>query len=299
MSWDDKVIWSEGMFLQPQHFQQHDRYLERLLEGRTAPLQGHGWGFTRIELDAAALAIGKIQLASARGIFPDGTPFDFPQSDLTPSALDIGPEQTTNWSCWRCRCAGRARTKPAMATMSVHADPLFRRRHRREGLERVGSRQRADTSRALAMRLALKRDTADAYATLGVVRVKERRADNQVVLHQTYIPPVLDVRRPDPCQLCPRPPRPAAPARRSAGHAAGPPGSRRRRRDRRFPDLQTINRYEPLFAHLDGPLARPSGAAVRDPAGTRRRPLDLQPREPAPMCFPLLQHDDLEGASSR
>ena len=28
MSWDNKVVWSEGMFLRPQHFQQHDRYLE-------------------------------------------------------------------------------------------------------------------------------------------------------------------------------------------------------------------------------------------------------------------------------
>ena len=56
MSWDDKVIWSEGMFLQPQHFQQHDRYVERLLEARTRPLLGNGWGFTSVELDPAAAA---------------------------------------------------------------------------------------------------------------------------------------------------------------------------------------------------------------------------------------------------
>ncbi|MCP6146127.1 hypothetical protein, partial [Pseudomonas aeruginosa] len=27
MSWNNRVVWSEGMFLRPQHFQQHDRYL--------------------------------------------------------------------------------------------------------------------------------------------------------------------------------------------------------------------------------------------------------------------------------
>ncbi len=78
MSWNSKVIWSEGMFLQPQHLQQHDRYIEKLLEGRTRPIAAYGWGFSALVLDEAALALGKVAISSARGIFPDGTPFDFP-----------------------------------------------------------------------------------------------------------------------------------------------------------------------------------------------------------------------------
>ncbi|MFT5591305.1 MAG: type VI secretion system protein ImpJ, partial [Bradyrhizobium sp.] len=34
MSWNSKVVWSEGMLLQPQHLQQHDRYLQAQLEAR-------------------------------------------------------------------------------------------------------------------------------------------------------------------------------------------------------------------------------------------------------------------------
>ena len=34
MSWYSKVVWSEGLFLRPQHFQQQDRYLEHLLQAR-------------------------------------------------------------------------------------------------------------------------------------------------------------------------------------------------------------------------------------------------------------------------
>ncbi|MGE8309571.1 MAG: hypothetical protein ACN6QR_08525, partial [Pseudomonas protegens] len=26
MSWNNRVVWSEGMFIGTQHFQQHDRY---------------------------------------------------------------------------------------------------------------------------------------------------------------------------------------------------------------------------------------------------------------------------------
>ena len=32
MSWYSKVVWSEGLFLRPHHFQQSDRYLENLLD---------------------------------------------------------------------------------------------------------------------------------------------------------------------------------------------------------------------------------------------------------------------------
>ena len=31
MSWFSKVAWKEGLFLQPQHLQQSDRYLENLI----------------------------------------------------------------------------------------------------------------------------------------------------------------------------------------------------------------------------------------------------------------------------
>src|SRR5689334_5334035 len=89
MSWESKVIWSEGMFLQPQHFQQHERYLEKLIETRTRPSRSHGWGFLSLQFDEAALAMGKVALATASGIFPDGTPFDFPSTHAAPAPLNI------------------------------------------------------------------------------------------------------------------------------------------------------------------------------------------------------------------
>ena len=48
MSWNRKVIWSEGMFLQPQHLQQHDRYIERLIEGRTQPIAAYSLSLIHI-----------------------------------------------------------------------------------------------------------------------------------------------------------------------------------------------------------------------------------------------------------
>ena len=56
--WNSKVIWSEGMFLRPQHFQQQERYMASLLESRSAPLSPYPWGFAEIKLDDPLLALG-------------------------------------------------------------------------------------------------------------------------------------------------------------------------------------------------------------------------------------------------
>lgn len=44
MSWNNRVVWSEGMFIGTQHFQQHDRYLENLIDARSRPLSAGAWG---------------------------------------------------------------------------------------------------------------------------------------------------------------------------------------------------------------------------------------------------------------
>ena len=57
MSWKNKVVWSEGLFLRPQHFQQQERYLESYVEGRAAALHNHSWGLTELTIDRDQLGI--------------------------------------------------------------------------------------------------------------------------------------------------------------------------------------------------------------------------------------------------
>ena len=89
MSWNSKVIWSEGMLLQPQHLQQHDRYLHNTIENRVAGLRPYSWGFTRLVIDEQLLAQGKLALLACAGVLPDGTTFNLPQDDALPAPLDI------------------------------------------------------------------------------------------------------------------------------------------------------------------------------------------------------------------
>jgi len=89
MTEKNKVIWSEGMFLLPQHFQQHDRYLENLINARCLGLRAYNWGFYSFVLDKELLKLGKLALSECAGIFPDGTPFDLPEDDALPLPLNV------------------------------------------------------------------------------------------------------------------------------------------------------------------------------------------------------------------
>ena len=81
MSENNRIVWSEGLFLRPQHFQQQERHLESWIEGRAGALRPYAWGFTELEIERDLLAIGKLGLRRARGVFPDGTPFAMPDNE--------------------------------------------------------------------------------------------------------------------------------------------------------------------------------------------------------------------------
>ena len=77
------------MFLQPQHFQQQDRFLSRVIDARANALHAYPWGFHSLVIDESALHQGKVALTSAAGIFRDGTRFAFPMDDSAPPAIDL------------------------------------------------------------------------------------------------------------------------------------------------------------------------------------------------------------------
>src|SRR5690606_25430284 len=86
-----KVIWTKGVLLTPQHLQTQDRFLEDLLAFRLGAHAFCPWGFTRLEIDREALAGGSLALSAAAGLFPDGVPFDIPGADAAPAPKALEP----------------------------------------------------------------------------------------------------------------------------------------------------------------------------------------------------------------
>ena len=79
-----KVLWTKGVLLSPQHLQAQDRFIEDLIGFHLSSLSFFPWGFSRLEIDREALAGGVLTIPVATGIFPDGSPFDIPHSDSAP-----------------------------------------------------------------------------------------------------------------------------------------------------------------------------------------------------------------------
>lgn len=193
MSNKNKVIWSEGLFLKPQHFQQHDRYLEAFVEGRCRGLHNHSWGLTEFVLDADQLSVGKIAIARAKGVFPDGTPFDMPDHDRPPPALDIDESVR---DC-RVHLALPVRHEGQAEVSGSDAEEGLTRYVAREvSASDVSDYGQGDADMrvgTLRTRLLLDTDQRDDYVCLGVVHVVEAKADRSVKIESSYVPPNLNV----------------------------------------------------------------------------------------------------------
>src|SRR5271154_2102619 len=66
-----RVVWSEGMYLGPHHFQAQNRYFEDSVHSATTSLWFQPLGFAGYLLDDEALRNGTLSLVHARGLFPD------------------------------------------------------------------------------------------------------------------------------------------------------------------------------------------------------------------------------------
>lgn len=193
MSDKNRVIWSEGLFLRPQHFQQQDRYLEAFVEGRVAGLRANSWGFTELELERDLLAIGKLGIRHAAGVFPDGTPFAIPDNDPAPTPLDV----TSQMRDQIVHLAVPLRQSGAtLVQRLVGAGGFTRYRPQdidaRDVSSDNGSPGELETAN-LNLRLITQSEPSQDFARIPMAHVLECRADKQVVLEERFMPSALRI----------------------------------------------------------------------------------------------------------
>lgn len=293
MAWKNKVVWSEGMLMQPQHLQQHDRYWQSQLEARVAGLRPYGWGFSSLTIDEQQLGLGKLSLQACHAVLPDGTPLSLPSEDDLPLPLEV-PRDARN-------------------VLVVLALPL-----RRHGVAEVGHASGADNFARhstedyevwdsngldnsalmqvgkLRLRLALASEVAQAHSVVGIARIVERRADNRVVLDPDYCAPCLDFRAA---------PRLGAFADELVGllHQRGDalagrltqPGSGGAGEIADFLLLQILNRAEPVFAHLAGATGLHPETLYREMLGLAGELATFTQAGKRAVSYPLYRHDEL------
>ncbi len=187
-----KVLWTEGMFLKPQHFQQQERHWQSWVEDRCGGLGPYPWGLLALEVDTPLLDTGKFAVNRCQGVLPDGTPFSAPDRDPLPAPLEV-PEDAKD-AVVVLALPLRRPNQP----LCVHEGDAALARYlpaetRCRDLETDGRDDEAvvETGR-LNLRLTLA-DALDpgAFAVLPVARVRERREEGQVVLDRDFVPTVL------------------------------------------------------------------------------------------------------------
>jgi type VI secretion system protein ImpJ len=79
-----KVVWFEGMSLDPHHFQQWDRHRRHAVEARVRAALPCSWGLTALDVDQERLRGGEFALARCTGVFPDGRVVNVPGDSRRP-----------------------------------------------------------------------------------------------------------------------------------------------------------------------------------------------------------------------
>jgi type VI secretion system protein ImpJ len=190
MSLHSRVLWSQGMFLLPHHFQQEARYVEYEAGMRLRTTGPHAWGFFELALDEGLLAVGRVGLSRASGILPDGTPFAVPQHDAPPVPLDVPADMKGELVYLAVPLAREGVTQ--VRYDDAGAPDLCRWRAVSEELRdhtNAADEPEPVQTGALELRLLRAREATDAHAVLGVARVMERRSDDQVAIDRGYIAP--------------------------------------------------------------------------------------------------------------
>ncbi len=85
---ESRILWTEGLFLCPQTFQQHDDFILENIEARSRPIEPHYWGVVEFSIQESKLDTGVFSLKTCKGIFPDGTVFDTRGSILEVNVSD-------------------------------------------------------------------------------------------------------------------------------------------------------------------------------------------------------------------
>lgn len=205
MSKAQKVVWTKGMFLMPQHFQAQDEYFEQALHFRAEVSSFANWGFSRLSFDEASLVNGLFTLRHAEGLFPDGMGFQAPLADELPpgrqlEALFSPSARTLDVFLAVAEMRPSARNYTLNGTTSNGTGG--------SGQAAAATRYRVETQAAIdaslgsdekniqvarkSLRLFFEGENTDGFTVLRLAQVTRSPAGT-FILNAAFVPPLLDI----------------------------------------------------------------------------------------------------------
>ncbi|MFQ2737643.1 type VI secretion system baseplate subunit TssK [Aeromonas caviae] len=250
MSSRNRVIWREGLFIKPQHFQQQQRHSDYALHARLSALSDYFYGLQSLAINEDYLGFGRIALVGATGILPDGTVFNIPNDDVLPTPLEVTDASVANQKVYLALPLSVSGVNEVNQGGQV-ATRLQAHRHDVRDLHSEGGDVVSLEVGRVSLRLMLEREDRSAYASLAIARILDKRPDGGLVLDPNFMPCSISVS--------------AIPTlKRFLGESAGLVAERARSLSRRiaapgqqgvadvaeFMMLQLLNRAQPQLSHL-------------------------------------------------
>ncbi|MFM5169436.1 type VI secretion system baseplate subunit TssK [Aeromonas veronii] len=250
MSSRNRVIWREGLFIKPQHFQQQQRHSDYALHARLSALSDYFYGLQSLAINEDYLGFGRIALVGATGILPDGTVFNIPNDDVLPTPLEITNASVANQKVYLALPLSVSGVNEVNQGGQV-ATRLQAHRHDVRDLHSEGGDVVSLEVGRVSLRLMLEREDRSAYASLAIARILDKRPDGGLVLDPNFMPCSISVS--------------AIPTlKRFLGESAGLVAERARSLSQRiaapgqqgvadvaeFMMLQLLNRAQPQLSHL-------------------------------------------------
>ncbi len=190
-----RLVWSEGMYLGPHHFQAQSRYFEDSAQFAISSLSFAPYGFGGWELDAEALRNGTLSVIHARGIFPDGLVFQIPDPDSIPAPRPIADLFSPVRESMIAHLAIPA-MRPDARNCAVEPGDGQDVRFIAETLvlhdENTGRDEKPVRLGKKNIRLLLDTELSPDFVTLPIARIT-RDGSGNYIFDPAFIPPILDI----------------------------------------------------------------------------------------------------------
>lgn len=191
-----KVVWFEGMYLGPHHFQVQSQSFEDLVNFSTASLWFAPYGVVSCKLDPDSLKNGIVSLIHARGLFPDGLAFQMPDADPVPAPLDISQLFSPTRESLLVLLAVPER-RPGGPNCALDSEPAqsevrYKAETRKLPDENTGRDEKEIQLGRKNIRFAVETQDASGLVTLPVGRIL-RDGAGRFIYDPSYIPPCLQI----------------------------------------------------------------------------------------------------------
>jgi len=189
MSFINKTVWREGMFLRPQHFQQQERFWDNRLAQLTQIALPYSYGVEDIKINPDFLDQGKVVIDSAKVIFQDGSYYDAPHIDLLPEALQV-PIGSRDMTIYLALHDRRRIINDVEGNEQIRYQNKFI--HSPDTVSENAHLTDIEVKALRAKCLTDQHDLSD-YCLIPIAKIKEVRPDNKIYLDPQFIEPRLTI----------------------------------------------------------------------------------------------------------